>query len=157
MVNSFTKLRRMQIQDNVDQFIELAKKPVPKRGWVRVIRDALGLTSHQLAKRVGVSQVNISKIEKSEVEGTISLNTLAKVAAGLHCKVVYCLVPLKPLDQILEDRARQIAHERIQAVNYSMGLEHQELTSKQIKQQEEILMQELLQDNPKRLWRDDDI
>ena len=117
--------------------------------------DVLGLTSQQLAKRVGVSQVNISKIEKSEVEGTISLNTLAKVAAGLQCKVIYCLVPLKPIDQILEDRARKVAHERIQSVNYSMGLEQQGLTSKQIKQQEEILMQELLQGNPKGLWQDD--
>ena len=38
----------------------------PPRGWLRAIRDALGLTTKQLAARIGVSQPRVVALEKGE-------------------------------------------------------------------------------------------
>ncbi len=54
----------------------------------------------------------------------------------------------------LEKQARLIAQKRVNLVNRSMSLELQGLNFKQLQQQEENLVQELLQGDPKKLWND---
>jgi predicted DNA-binding mobile mystery protein A len=152
MSDGFKKLMREQVQESLNNFLELAKKPIPKKGWIRTIREALGMSSYVLANRVGCSRANITSIEHREKNGTISLKTLEEVAQALNCKLVYCLVPIESLDKILEHQARSLAKEKISLINHSMKLEQQGLSSKQLKQQEDDLVQELLQGNPKNLW-----
>ena len=65
----------------------------PPRGWLRAIRDALGMTMQQYAGRLGVSQPRIIALEKSEVEDTVTLGTLRRAAAALDCQLVYAVVP----------------------------------------------------------------
>ncbi len=65
----------------------------PKKGWINLIRTALGMSTRALGFRVGLSQPRVSLIEKGEVDGSITLNTLEKVAEGLGCELVYYLVP----------------------------------------------------------------
>ena len=65
----------------------------PPRGWLKAVREALGLTSAQLGKRMGVSQPRILEIEKSEKSGSITLDTLERAANEMDCKLVYALVP----------------------------------------------------------------
>ena len=112
MVNAFKKLMREQVQESLNNYMELSKKPIPSNGWIRTIRDALGISSYALAKKLGYSRANISTLEKGEKKGTISLNKLEEVAQALNCKLVYCLVPLEPLDKILEKQARRIAKKK---------------------------------------------
>ena len=38
----------------------------PPRGWIRAIRQALGMTTGQLAQRMGVKQPRVVELEKSE-------------------------------------------------------------------------------------------
>ena len=38
----------------------------PPRGWVKAIREALGMTTGQLARRLGVSQRAVVLLERSE-------------------------------------------------------------------------------------------
>ena len=152
MINAFRKLMREQLQETTSKFLELTKKPIPKKGWIRTIRESLGLSSYALSQRVGCSQSNIIAMEQSEQKGTINLKTLEQAAAAMNCKLVYCLVPLKPLDEILEDQARAIAQKQIKVINHSMGLEQQGLNQRQLKQQEDALVEELLQGNPRNLW-----
>ena len=157
MADIFKKLMREQVQESLNTFLELAKKPIPKKGWIRTIREALGMSSYVLADRLGCSRANITTIEQRERKGTISLETLEQVAQAMNCKLVYCLVPLEPLDTILEKQARSIAKKRVKIINHSMSLEQQGLTQKQLQQQENDLVQELLQGNPKKLWNDDTV
>ncbi len=157
MADIFKKLMREQVQESLNTFLELAKKPIPKKGWIRTIREALGMSSYVLADRLGCSRANITTIEQRERKGTISLETLKQVAQAMNCKLVYCLVPLEPLDTILEKQARSIAKKRVKIINHSMSLEQQGLTQKQLQQQENDLVQELLQGNPKKLWNDDTV
>jgi predicted DNA-binding mobile mystery protein A len=60
----------------------------PPKGWARAIRDALGMTTAQLGKRLGVSQPRIVEIEQTEVSGTITLNSLQRTAEALGCRFV---------------------------------------------------------------------
>jgi predicted DNA-binding mobile mystery protein A len=152
MVNNFKKLMREQVQESLDKFLELTKKPNPKKGWIRTIREVLGMSSYALANRMGCSRTNITSLEQREKKGTISLKALEQVAQAMNCKLVYCFIPLEPFDKILEKQAKVVAKKQIRLINHSMKLEQQGLNPKQLQQQENDLVQELLQGNPKNLW-----
>src|SRR5882724_9035643 len=81
----------------------------PPKGWIRAIRDALGMTGVQLAKRLRVSPQTVEATEKSEASGSIQLNTLRRAAEALGCTLVYALVPNTSLDDAVKQRARKIA------------------------------------------------
>lgn len=102
-------LRRRQLDQKLTSPTKPAEMPSFKRGFIREIREALGISSTQLARLVGVSQPAIVKLEKGERDGTVALNTLSKVAEALDCKLVYALVPNNSLDDILLARARVVA------------------------------------------------
>jgi predicted DNA-binding mobile mystery protein A len=124
----------------------------PPRGWIRAIRDALGMTSAQLAKRIGVSQSRIPRIEKGEIEGSLTLRTLRAVAEGLDCTLVYALVPNQPLDQRVRERAREAAERQLARTHHTMRLEDQALEPRELEAERERLVGELLRGDPRRLW-----
>src|ERR1039458_422258 len=102
--------------------------PVP--GWIKAIREALGMSTAQLAKRLAVKQPSVVALEQSEAKGTIELATLRRVADALDCTLVYALVPNKPLEAMVRDRARAFARRRLEPVEHSMLLEDQKVTAK---------------------------
>ena len=130
----------------------LAKSQRPPKGWLRAIRDALGMTTSQFAKRLGVSQPRIIKLEKSEIDGSVTLQTLQRAAEALGCRLVYALVPEKALAEIVRERAVQIADRQSAAVEHTMRLENQAVKDKHaagaLRQQ---MIQELML-HPSRLW-----
>lgn len=154
MTKEFNKLMRKQIEESLAKVSGFAQEPSPKKGWIRTIREALGMPSHILARKLGCTRANITSIEQREVKGAINLDTLNKVAKAMNCKLVYCLVPIESLDKTLEDQAKLIARQRIEMVNHSMKLEQQGLTRSQLQQQEDVLIKELLQGDPRNLWDD---
>jgi predicted DNA-binding mobile mystery protein A len=98
---------------------------VPPKGWVRAIRDALGMTGRQFARRQGVSPQSIDALEKSEASGAIKLETLRRAAEALDCTLVYALVPNTELEQIVRERARKLAVSDLGRVAHTMNLEAQ--------------------------------
>ena len=124
----------------------------PVRGWIKAIRQALGMSSAQLAKRLGMKQPSLAEIEQSEVKGTIQLATLRRVAEALDCKLVYALAPTKPLGAIVSARARQVARRRLASVDHTMLLENQKVPEKDF----EARLDELARDIKLRtLWDDE--
>src|ERR1700730_15271679 len=108
----------------------LPKSQRPSKGWLRAIRDAFGMTTAQFAKRLGVSQPRIIELEKSEVTGSVTLNTLQRAAEALGCRLVYALVPEKPLAETVRERNELIAERRSSAVEQTMRLEDQAVSDK---------------------------
>jgi predicted DNA-binding mobile mystery protein A len=98
---------------------------VPPKGWIRAIRNALGMTGVQFAKRLGVSPQSVEALEKSEATGTIKLDTLRRAAERLDCTLVYALVPNTSLEGAVHQRARQIALHDLARVAHTMKLEAQ--------------------------------
>ena len=97
----------------------------PQRGWVRAIRDALGMTAEQLGDRIGVTQSTIQRLETSEAADTIQLNSLRRLAEGLGCELVYVLVPRETLSATYDAAARDAARRELARVSHSMALEDQ--------------------------------
>lgn len=97
----------------------------PPKGWIRALRDALGMTGAQLGARMGIRPQTVETIEKSEAAGTIQLNTLRRAAEALDCTLVYALVPNRSLTDTVNERARKIALRDLQRVSHTMRLEAQ--------------------------------
>ena len=124
----------------------------PPRGWLRAIRDALGMPTAQLARRIHVDQSRISRLEQAEVEGSVTLKTLRQAAEGLRCTLVYALVPNEPLDSMLRGRAAEIADRQIARTHQTMKLENQALSKRDLEAERGRLVEALLKENPRRLW-----
>lgn len=124
----------------------------PARGWVRAVRDALGMTTAQMAKRMNVTQPRITELEKAEVHGNITLNSLERAAKALGCRVVYVLVPDRPIEQTLTERATKLAERQMTAVEQTMRLEAQEVTNAKQRQADLQKLIAKLLERPARLW-----
>ena len=124
----------------------------PPRGWIKAIRDALGMTTTQFGKRLGVSQSTALGFEKSEVSKGITLETLERAARALDCRLVYALVPSKPLELLVEDQARELAKKRLRATSHSMALEDQRVDEADERDHLERLVQKLLNQPGSALW-----
>src|SRR5689334_6307097 len=80
----------------------------PPKGWLRAVRDALGMTTTQLAKRLKISQPTLFEYEKREVEGSLTLNTLEKAAQAMGCRLIYAIVPEDSLEAIVHKQAETV-------------------------------------------------
>lgn len=115
-------------QRQVESMLAPWRTPLPRKppkGWIKALREGLGMPASYLARVMGVEQSTIKRYEEAEASGVISLKTLQKVANALGCELKYALVPKVPLDQIIEERATQVAEERIKSVTHTMALENQ--------------------------------
>jgi predicted DNA-binding mobile mystery protein A len=121
----------------------------PVRGWIKAIREALGMSTAQLAKRLRIKQPSVIALEKSEAKGTIELASLRRVAEALDCTLVYALVPKKPLESVVRGRARSLVRRRLEAVEHSMLLENQKVTRKN---PEAGLDEFVRETNPRLFW-----
>src|ERR1700722_17273494 len=102
-------LARRYFEARIDRLRLAADEPQPHQGRIRPIRDALGMSSTELASRMTVGQSTISGLERSEVRGTIKLETLRRAAGALDCDVLYYLVPRTTLEDTVQRRARSKA------------------------------------------------
>jgi predicted DNA-binding mobile mystery protein A len=135
-------------------FRPLARNARPPKGWVRAIRDALGMTTAQLARRLGVSQPRIVELEQSEVSGSVTLHTLRRAAEALGCRLVYALVPERPLAETVRERAEIVAERQAGTVEHTMRLENQAVQSKRARKELHRQLIENLLRRPARLWDD---
>lgn len=153
MSSEFNHLRVEQLQAAVKAYGVLLAKRAPSRGWLKEIREALGRTERQQAERLGISGSTLHKSEQSEAEERISLGQLRKLADGLDCELVYALVPRKPLTEVVQDRAKQLAKEEVYGVAHTMSLEDQRPTDERIQKQVARRAEELLRGKWSDLWR----
>ena len=127
----------------------------PPRGWLKAIREALGMTTTQLAKRPDVVQSRAVAIEQAEAKGTITLNSLEKAAHAMDCRLVYALVPREPLDELVTERAERLAKQRLESTRHSMALEAQSVDAADEQEQLKRMVQRLLDKAGSDLWEED--
>lgn len=126
----------------------------PSRGWLRAVRDALGMTARQFAKRLDVVPSRIVALEKAEIHGSVTLKSLREAAEAMDCVLVYALVPKQPLDDILRARAIERADREMQRLDHTMQLENQGLLPDDLAAARERKIEELLAGTLRRLWDD---
>jgi predicted DNA-binding mobile mystery protein A len=69
----------------------------PTTGWLRAVRQALGITQSQLAKKLGIRQQAYANIEVREQKGKVTLEILRRAAGALDCDLIYAFVPKKAI------------------------------------------------------------
>lgn len=135
---------RRQLDKRFTQMNLLTIGPRPHQGWIRAIREALGMSSTELAARMGVVHQAIREFEKSEVKETIKIETLRRIGEALDCQVVYALVPRTTLEGAVESQALRKATMRLARVSHHSRLEDQEVGVDDAAVQIEELAKELI-------------
>lgn len=103
----------------------------PKLGWIKSIREALGMSAADLGARMGIARQSVLTLEDSETDGKAGLNSLKRAAEAMDCSLVYALIPNSSLENILRKQIEKVVDERMKKVSHSMKLEDQatELTA----------------------------
>ena len=143
-----------QLDDTLARFAEL-KGVNPPKGWIRAIREALGMTGRQFARRLGVSPPRVTALEREEVGGGLSIKSLRQAAEALDCVLVYALVPRNSLTEMVEEKAKKLAMARSDRVAHSMLLEEQGLSAEENRKYWSATVEELTRTLPKSLWDDE--
>ena len=146
------KLVREQLQMTIAGFQPLLDIPIPPRGWIRALRNALGMSGRQLALRMGVTKQRISFIEKQEIDSTATLKTMRRTAEALECVFVYGLVPRTSLEETIRNRAIHVATRRLARASHTMGLENQSLGKKENQEILSNMIEVIMDELPSSLW-----
>ncbi len=148
----------MQIRERVDARVAPLRAPDarsalarPVGGWVHAVRLALGMSMADLASRLSVTPAAVAKLETSEQDRRVRLDTLARAADALDCDLVYALVPRTTLADTLERQARTVALARIGQVTTTMALESQAVPGETTETEVERVMRQVVEEPG--LWR----
>ena len=119
-------IRIKQLSEQLTGSIHEIQRPVG--GWIRAIRQALGLSLSDVGSRLKKSSQAIHLFEKREAKGTISLYHLEQIAGAMGCRVVYAFVPV---EGTLEKLAQEPAAKSLNSLRHSMALEGQQVEEPQ--------------------------
>ena len=122
---------RIRARDRLDARLATIKPidrfATPPKGWIRAIRDAIGMTGAQLGRRLDMTAQGVVSLERSEANGKIQLDTLHRAGEAMDCVLVYALVPKTSLTDMVDRRARELALRALRRVSRSMALEDQQV------------------------------
>lgn len=118
--------------------------------FVKIIRNQLKISQRALAKRAGVPQSTVSRIEHCQKESNLS--TLSKIFDALSCNIVIAPMLKEPIDVIRNKQADTMAKQHIDYLKGTMNLEQQKPDNKLLKELIEQEKEELLQGSGRKLW-----
>ncbi len=151
---NFTELKLRQLDATLSRWRAADLPSRPPSGWLKVIREALGMTATYQAKVLGVTTSTVTRLETSEADDTISLGTLRRAAEALGCELQYALVPKKTLADTLDARATALARQQMAAISHSMALEAKSTSRETVDAQTRALAESLLKGSRRTLWRE---
>lgn len=148
------KLRRAQLDRAFHKVRgSLEDFSVPRDGWINTIREALGMSMVDLASRMGVIKQRVGRLEKDEINGKVTLETMKKTAEALGCEFVYAIVPKGSLDEAMRLQAGVYVDEVIKTTQQTMALEKQGLKNEGQSFIKKNLIEEVLLKNEKQIWK----
>lgn len=145
------RLRREQIDDLLEKIRASALPTRPKKGWVREIRETLGMSRTAFARRLSLDPSTVLRLENSEAKGTITLSSLERLARALECEVSYVLIPKRSLFEMLKQRAERVLRKEEEDIEHTMQLEGQG-GRKQSDVRRAMDVASLIESSDKRLW-----
>lgn len=125
-MNQANRARNRRILDNrLKKFPKLEEFTVPKQGWIKSIREALGMSAADLGLRLGIARQSVLTLEESESEGRAGMDSLKRAAEAMDCSFVYAFIPNSSLENILHRQIEKVVAEKMRKVSHSMKLEDQ--------------------------------
>ena len=146
------KLVRQQLDASLKRFKPLLDISTPQKGWIRAIRDALGMSARQLADRMSITQQAVSRIESEENSGSITIKTMQRIAENLDCIFVYGFVPRTSLEDTVGSQAKKVALRRLSRSSQTMSLEDQSINKDENEQILAGLIEELVKSPSSDIW-----
>lgn len=143
-----------QLGSTFRKLSELKSLRSPVKGWLRSIRSSLGMSGVQLGKRIGVSQPRIVQIEKDELAGTVTMNTMRQVAEAMDCVFVYAVIPRISLEHTLKEQAEKIVDEQFSRSSHTMLLEDQSISKEEYERMRRSRIDDLIREPPIGFWED---
>ncbi|MBI3936221.1 MAG: mobile mystery protein A [Betaproteobacteria bacterium] len=143
----------MQLAEMLRRYPRRDQTP-PRSGWIRAVREALGMTQSQLAAQLGIARQTVDDLERAEAGRRITLESLDRLALAMGCRVVYAVVPEKgSLDDLRRRRALALADALQKRAEHSMKLEAQGVGKREADRQRKLLAEALLRGSPRKLWQ----
>lgn len=125
---------------------------IPKNGWVREIRDALGISQSQLAARAGISRATVQQMERAEGRRRITLASLDRLAQAMGCRVAFAIVPRE--GSLQDVRALQaLARAELLLKEKLAASPNPNLRPRELERRKERLAAKLLRGSRRKLWK----
>lgn len=142
-----------QLDQKLKTFFQTRGVLVPERGWIHTIRTTLNMTMAQLGTKLNITRQGVKRIEESEANGTITLNSLKDVANAMDLKLVYALVPKEgTINDLIQLKAEKLAQKIVLRTNQNMKLEDQGIGDEKIAKTIKELANEIKREMRKSLW-----
>lgn len=148
----FLNMRLRHADEALARWRDAALPVRPVSGWVRTIRDALGMSSAALAQRLQLTGSAVRKLEESEAADAITLGSLRRLAAALDCELQYALVPRQPLAAARRQQAVRLARQQVAVVASTMALEDQAVAEALTHEHIQQVVEKLLAKRSKGFW-----
>ena len=146
------------VRDHLDQKLEplkgLASLQPPEQGWVKTLRESMGMSAAQLGARAGLHQSRVARLEAAETQGNLKLSSLKKLAKGLGLKFVYGFVPEESLEDTVRAQAGKVARKHMQRLETTMKLEEQGLEPSEGQKALDVLVEKIVNEDIRTLWNE---
>jgi predicted DNA-binding mobile mystery protein A len=147
------KLQLQQLNEKLTQLTDLQHVIVPPIGWIKAIRNSIGMSMEQLGKKLSITKQGVMDIEKREKEGAITIKSMQEIAKAMDMKLVYGFVPNEgDLEQMIETRAIEMAKKIVERTSNTMKLEDQANSKERIEKAIKERASEIINNTPKILW-----
>ena len=152
---SIKQVVQKQYRDIVNSAVPgLERVTMPPEGWIRTVRKALNMSGAQLARKLSVTRDQVSKAERAELSGSVSLKKMQEMAEAMNCRFVYAVVPKTNIEELIRERAFAKAKEQVKLTSTHMALEKQMLSNENLQFEISRVAQEFLDSSSTNLWND---
>lgn len=147
------KLLIEQLDHKLQTFFPTRKVQIPENGWINTIRTTLNMTMAQVGTKLNITRQGVKRLEDSEANGTITLNSLKDVANAMDLRLVYALVPKDgTINDLIQKKAEKLAQRIVLRTNQNMKLEDQGIGDEKLAKTIKELAEELKREMKKSLW-----
>jgi len=147
------KLQFQQLNEKMDQLNGMQHVIVPPIGWIKAIRNGIGMSMEQLGKKLSITKQGVMDIEKREMEGAITIKSMKEIAMAMDMQFVYGFIPnAGSLQQMIETRALETASKIVERTSTTMKLEDQANSKERIENAIKERATEIINRTPKILW-----
>jgi predicted DNA-binding mobile mystery protein A len=152
MTKRLSVIQLRQLEERLEKFREIEQMRAPPNGWIRTLRQALGMTTEQMAERMGVTRQAVLQLEMAERRRTATWTSLRKAADAMDCEVVYAILPRGSLQQVLMRQGRKQAERQLRRITHSMRLDSHLVGEGEMALQIEELASHLAAERSRALW-----
>ena len=146
--------QRAELAGSARAFPRMQTEQMPRRGWIRAIRDALGISQSQLAARMGVSRATVQQMERAEARRRITLASLDRLAHAMGCTVAFAILPKGGTLEHVR-RAQAFAQAEL-ILRHKLAAREDgatELKPRELERRRERIAAKLLRGSTRKLWR----